>query len=162
MGAGRSTDEAGEATGVSNEFTIGRSADVIACAYRSVRWARSVGFDDLQSSRLGIVVAELAENALKHAGGGTVTLHLLDEPRSGLEIVVVDQGPGIEDVELAFVDGVSDGRPRSHGVTHGGHDGLGVGLGAVRRLMDEVAIDSSRDSGTRVTARLWRVQSQGG
>jgi len=62
----------------------------------------------------------------------------------GLEIVSLDEGPGIEDINLALKDGYS---------TNGG---LGGGLGGVRRMMDEFEIESTPGKGTRIAARIWR------
>jgi anti-sigma regulatory factor (Ser/Thr protein kinase) len=41
---------------------------------RAAGLARSAGFDDVRSGRLGIVVTELAKNLLRHAGGGEMML----------------------------------------------------------------------------------------
>ncbi len=51
--------------------------------------------------------------------------------------------PGIADVKLAMQDGFT---------TNGG---LGGGLPGVERLMDEFEIESSRETGTRIVARIW-------
>jgi serine/threonine-protein kinase RsbT len=61
----------------------------------------------------------------------------------GVEIVVEDDGPGIDDVEQAMRDHFS-----SSGT-------LGLGLPGVKRMMDEFAIESQRGRGTRVTIRKW-------
>ena len=65
-------------------------------------------------------------------GGGT-----------GLEVVAVDNGPGIPDVDQAMRDGFSTGK------------GLGAGLGGAKRLVDEFEIESTVGKGTRVAARKW-------
>ncbi len=62
--------------------------------------------------------------------------------KKGLEIVIVDKGPGIPDINQAVKDGYS---------TAGG---LGLGLGGAKRLMDELRIESSK-VGTKVTMRKW-------
>ena len=63
--------------------------------------------------------------------------------RNGLEAVVADEGPGIEDVERAMRDGYSTG------------GGLGAGLPGTKRLMHEFEIVSQPGRGTRVTIRMW-------
>ncbi len=55
----------------------------------------------------------------------------------------MDEGPGIADIEHALEDGVSTG------------GGLGSGLAAVRRMMDELEIRSELGLGTRIEAVKW-------
>jgi len=54
-----------------------------------------------------------------------------------------EHGPGIRDIEQAFADGYSSA------------GGLGYGLGAVNRLMDELEISSTAGLGTRILCRRW-------
>jgi len=67
----------------------------------------------------------------------------------GLEIVFVDQGPGIGDTEQSLRDGYS---------TTGS---LGIGLSGAKRMMDELEIESELGKGTAVWTRkwLWAVKS---
>jgi hypothetical protein len=69
---------------------------------------------------------------------------LVDGARSGLEIVGLDAGRGVRDVEACFLDGFS---------TSGS---AGTGLGAIRRLADAFDIYSALDRGTAIVAQLWR------
>ena len=62
---------------------------------------------------------------------------------NGIEIVVSDNGPGIDDVDQAMRDGYSTG------------SGLGLGLSGTRRLMDSMQIESVRGAGTTITVRKW-------
>jgi hypothetical protein len=64
---------------------------------------------------------------------------LQDAEPPDLEITVDDRGPGIADVEEALEDHFS-----SSGT-------LGLGLGGVKRMADEFALDSVPGKGTRVT-----------
>jgi hypothetical protein len=61
----------------------------------------------------------------------------------GIEIQSMDSGPGIANVEKAITDGYS---------TAGG---LGVGLGTVNRLMDELEICSAPEGGLHLECRRW-------
>ncbi len=54
-----------------------------------------------------------------------------------------DQGPGIENIELALQDGYST------------TNSLGLGLPGVRRLMDDFEIQSVLGKGTTVTTTKW-------
>jgi serine/threonine-protein kinase RsbT len=111
------------------------------------REARAMAISDSFSAQdvdtIGLAVAELGTNLLRHARDGVLTLvRREDERGNGIEVRSVDNGPGIEDVNLAMQDGYS---------TKGG---LGSGLPATRRLMDDFAITSS-PTGTQVRACKW-------
>jgi serine/threonine-protein kinase RsbT len=89
-------------------------------------------------------VSELARNLVVHAGGGLLSLRLIEsEGRLGFEIVAEDEGPGIADVSLALTEGYSTA------------ESLGLGLPGVQRMMDELHFDQNRAVGTRVVARKW-------
>lgn len=89
--------------------------------------------------RIELVVTELATNLGYHADDGAVIVTLIDD---GVDIVSIDRGPGIVDIERALDDG------------HSTRGGGGVGLGAVRRLSDVFDIYSQAGRGTVIYARL--------
>ena len=118
----------------------------IVCA-RSVaeQMAAEIGLGIGDQSRLATAVSELAQNIVRHAGGGVVDFQqICQEGKSGLEIVAVDSGPGIPDMELAMQDGYTTG------------EGSGEGLPSTKRLVDEFEIDSRPGMGTTVTIRKWK------
>ena len=106
-------------------------AIVIGCFYDvGLREAREV-------SRQAVVTAVPARS-------GEVRVEALkDGSRVGVLVIARDDGPGIQDVERAMEPGFS---------TSGG---LGLGLPGVRRLMDDMKVESKRGRGTSVTARKW-------
>lgn len=107
--------------------------------------AAAVGFDAEACEQVVLVIIELATNLVKHARGGTIILTpLIAGKRAGLQIESIDQGPGIADIEQAIADGFT---------TIIGS--LGVGLGTVNRLMDELDIVSERGRGAHITSRKW-------
>lgn len=94
--------------------------------------------DDLDD--LALVISELGSNILAHGGGGELLIGVED---SGVEVLALDWGPGIEDIRVSLSDGVSQ-RP-----------GLGgIGLGAVLRQSLEVELWSHPGLGSLVRARL--------
>jgi serine/threonine-protein kinase RsbT len=113
-------------------------------ACRSARvLARELGFSAADAERVSLAVSELATNLVRHADGGELRLAIVQGPRGrGVQVESRDVGPGIADLDLALEDGYS---------TTGG---LGSGLPATRRLMDEFTI-ASDGRGTRVVARKW-------
>ena len=80
------------------------------------------GFAAGDIGRVAIVATELATNLVKHAGGGDIFITPFDDCEGrGLELLALDKGPGISDLQRALSDGYS---------TTGS---AGTGLGAVRR-----------------------------
>jgi len=89
--------------------------------------------------------SELARNTLIYGGGGDAGFEALEEgSRRGLRIIFSDQGPGIENIALALQDGHTTG------------NGLGLGLGGARRLVNEFSIESQVGKGTRVMIERWK------
>jgi anti-sigma regulatory factor (Ser/Thr protein kinase) len=106
--------------------------------------AQACGFDEVGSGRASLVATELATNVLKHAGRGfLICQRLIHRGGVGVEILALDQGPGIGDVEGCFRDGYSTAGT------------AGTGLGAIRRLSHEVDLYAQPGAGTAVLARLW-------
>ena len=124
--------------------TIGREVDVYVAIGRGREMATSLGFDEIDRTRIEIVILELTRNILAHAGRGELCLEAIEESgRRGMAVEAYDSGPGIADIELALRDGYSTAQT------------LGAGLPGVRRLMDDFAIESSVGVGTRVRAVRW-------
>ncbi len=108
---------------------------------------RELGFDALRQDQASLIVTELATNLVKHTGGagGLLVFCPLDQAgTSGLDILSLDQGPGINNISASLRDGYS---------TAGS---LGTGLGAVRRLSSEFDIFSMPSKGVAVLSRLWQ------
>jgi serine/threonine-protein kinase RsbT len=109
------------------------------------KWSMVNGFDAPGATRLVTAASEIGRNILKYAGKGELRYRPVAEGRkTGVEVAAVDQGPGIADIELAMQDRFS-----SSGT-------LGLGLPGVKRLVDRFDINSSPESGTHVTFRLWK------
>ncbi len=134
---------------------ISRDSDSIWCSRECARYANRIGFKNGEIWDIAIAISELVTNVSKFARTGTVTICWLRVPRSGIEFVVEDSGPGIEDIEAASEDGFSEGRRLSDNVPMSERRGLGAGLGAVQRLMDEVVIENRTSGGVRVIVRKW-------
>jgi serine/threonine-protein kinase RsbT len=106
--------------------------------------AETAGMRPSERTRIATAASELGRNAVVHGGGGTATVRVVREGgRVGVRLEVVDQGPGIEDVERALGDGFTTG------------NGLGLGLGGARRLLGHLEIDAAPGSGTRVVGIRW-------
>jgi serine/threonine-protein kinase RsbT len=136
----------------SQTMDISRDIDAIWCSRRCARFAEAVGFADAALWEISIAVSELVTNVLNYAGRGRITIRQLVAPKPGVEITVEDEGPGIEDVERVVVDGYSEGRGDQPDQSGPRRRGLGAGLGAVHRLMDQVTIENRPTGGVRVVA----------
>lgn len=106
--------------------------------------AITAGFSDARVGELDIVVAELVSNLVKHAGGGQVLVKLVEQSGlQGIELISIDNGPGMTDVSRMVADGVST------------KNTLGQGLGAMKRLSDVFQVYSIRNWGTVILIRLF-------
>jgi len=139
----------------SETLEISRDVDAIWCSRRATRFAETMGFGFSEAWQVAISVSELTTNVRKFANTGTLTLRRVDSPKSGIEITVEDEGPGIDDIEAAVIDGYSEGRFLAGEGFGRGRRGLGTGLGAVGRLMDEMKIENKTSGGVKVTAYKW-------
>ena len=108
--------------------------------------ASGMGLDEILSEQVSIVVTEACTNLLKHAQRGELILHSATEglgPVPVLELLVLDNGPGIQDLQRCLQDGYS---------TSGT---LGNGLGAIIRLSNDADFYSLPGKGTGILARWW-------
>ena len=115
------------------EVKLEAQGDILRARSAGRDVARSLGFSTADQTRLATTISELSRNALKYGMAGTCEIFTSrrDDGRDTIRIVVADRGPGIADLTLALQPGFSSG------------DGLGQGLSAVRRLMDDLNIESA-------------------
>lgn len=105
--------------------------------------AERLGYPATRVAEIGLAVTEIGTNLHRHAREGDLLVRLIRAAgQAAIEIVALDRGPGITDLELARQDGQSTGGT------------LGVGLGAVKRLADASEITSVPGRGTVVVARF--------
>ena len=150
------------------KIRIREEYDIVTARVSAKEEAKKLGFGIVDQTRIATAVSELARNIVDYAGEGVIEINIVDkkgvvggsgsgssegrggdndierEGCLGLEIIAVDNGPGIEDIEKALEDGFSTG------------GGLGIGLGGVRRLMDEFEIQSKVGEGTKVRVVKWK------
>jgi serine/threonine-protein kinase RsbT len=128
----------------SERFSIIESVDIMRVRSAIRQMSSSIGFCLGDQTRLATAVSELTRNVLQYAGQGYIEISdISDHQAIGIRFEVVDQGPGIANIELALKDGYS---------TSGG---LGAGLPGTRRLMDSFEIES-KPGLTRIVAALSR------
>jgi serine/threonine-protein kinase RsbT len=128
------------------EYQSISSSEEVVLARQAVRVrAVELGFSLVDQTKLVTAASELARNALEHGGGGAMRLEIVNDGlRRGVRLVFEDHGPGIADIQQAMKDGFTSG------------NGLGLGLGGAKRLVNEFEIESTPGKGTRVTITRWR------
>lgn len=110
--------------------------------------AVDAGLSETERGTLAIVVTEVATNLARHAHGGRILLREVGEgSAAGVELIALDEGPGIPHVGRAMEDGFSSAGTSGHG------------LGAIRRMATDFDLYSRRGehggSGTALLARVW-------
>jgi signal transduction histidine kinase/CheY-like chemotaxis protein len=118
---------------------IQHDRDVVVARQRATRVAELLGLDRRGAAHVATSVSEIARNALRHGGGGSIEFQARGGERQELLVVVSDHGPGIPQI-----NDVLAGRYRSEPA------GGGMGIIGARRLMDAVRIESHPERGTRV------------
>lgn len=126
-------------------LTLRDQNEIVLARQAARRWAAELGLSLVDQTKIVTATSELARNTVEYGGGGTMTLELLDtETRRGLRIIFEDHGPGIADISLALSDGYTTG------------NGMGLGLGGSRRLVNEFDIQSRVGEGTRISIVRWK------
>lgn len=138
------------------QIRVLRPPEVIQAQIKARKFAAAAGLGTRAQWELAIAVSEAATNMVKYAGGGVIVLRELRGPRAGVEFEARDQGGGISSLERALQDHVSDDLHRLERPDPRSARGLGLGLGAIHRLMDEVEIDAKPGEGTSIRGRKWR------
>ena len=120
---------------------IGREHDILLARQRARQISQFLGFSTGDTTRITTALSEMARNAFEYAGGGKATFAIEDQAPDRQELVlsVLDEGPGIADVEAVLS---RDYKSRT---------GMGIGIKGSRALMDRFALSSFVGRGTAVT-----------
>ena len=132
-----------EATSV-EKLPIRSSEDVVFVRTVVRKKAVEQKFSIVDQTKLVTAASEIARNTLDYGMGGDVEIALLINGRKqGVRLIFEDKGPGIPDITRALQDGYTSG------------NGMGLGLGGAKRLVDNFEIASSPGEGTRVALTKW-------
>lgn len=126
------------------EFPMDDASRVGQARRHAAQLSERLGFDEVTAGRVALVVTELGTNLIKHAQNGRLMIASREfDQRSGdIEILSIDEGPGIADLDKSMRDGFSSaGTP-------------GTGLGAANRLANDFDIYSEAPAGTVIVARI--------
>ncbi|WP_345945305.1 anti-sigma regulatory factor [Granulicella sp. dw_53] len=121
------------------------SSDVVFVRQRVRVWTTQLKFSLVEQTKVVTAASELGRNTLEHGGGGELEIsEVVDGIRKGLRLKFSDKGPGIPDIKLALSDGYTS------------KQGMGLGLGGSKRLMNEFEIESTPGQGTTITVTRWK------
>jgi anti-sigma regulatory factor (Ser/Thr protein kinase) len=133
-------------SGTQVSVAVADASAVGECRRSAQALAEGYGFDDLSTGRISIIATEIATNILRHAGTGTVLIQMLDDTvEPELEILGIDRGPGMTNIDNCMRDGFSTG------------GSAGNGLGAVARLSMTFDVFSAPGQGTVLLSRSTRA-----
>ena len=104
---------------------------------------KSIDFDPRLIRRVAICGYESEMNVVMHGGDGSLCLEV-DTDKLILEIS--DDGPGIEDIDLAMQAGYSTANDDHREMGFG----AGMGLPNMKKNSDQIHIESNKDRGTVV------------
>lgn len=117
---------------------------------RAGQLAAGEGLGEELAGRYALLATEAATNILKHAQRGELILRRILPPFGrGVELLALDRGPGMSDLQRCLEDGYS---------TAGSS---GTGLGAMQRMAHQFDVYTRPGKGTVVMARLWAERPPG-
>jgi len=108
------------------------------------RKATEAGMNPLRINELDLIVAEMTSNLFKYSDGGELLMGVF--PNEGslyVELISIDNGPGMVNPTRMMQDGVSTSNT------------LGHGLGSMKRLSDTFELYSQIGWGTIVLSRIY-------
>ncbi len=108
------------------------------------RMLRQLGLPADFIRRVSVAMYEGEINTVIHAGGGTAEVSVEGDR---VRVVLIDQGPGIADVELAMKEGFTTAPDSIRALGFG----AGMGLPNMKRYSDNITVESTVGVGTKVS-----------
>jgi anti-sigma regulatory factor (Ser/Thr protein kinase) len=125
-------------------FGVTEPSEIAATRRAVSAIANDNAFGVEDAGRAALVATEICSNLIKHGNGGELIVRPLEhDGRHGLELIGLDQGPGMNDVAKCLRDGYSTG------------GSPGTGLGAIERMSQQFDLYSQPDKGTALMAQVW-------
>lgn len=130
-------------------FAVLEPSQVAGARHGALAAARELGLAEEDAGRAALIVTELGTNLCKHAGGGEILIGASATAIGAcLDILSLDKGAGIANLDMCIADGYSTAGTR------------GTGLGAIRRQATTFAIYSPPGRGAAVHARVCAGRTQ--
>lgn len=126
----------------SGDFTLAGKA-----SSRIKKVLKQLQVDPRIIKRIVVAVYEAEVNVVAHSVGGGLIATI---SKDNILVEVKDNGPGIEDIELAMQAGFSTASKAVRGMGFG----AGMGLPNIKKNTDELTIESQMDKGTTLIFRV--------
>jgi serine/threonine-protein kinase RsbT len=111
---------------------IKTTQDIVIARQKGRELAQRYAFSKSEQTRFATAISELTRNVLTYATAGECSFAVTCSSKKDTILArIIDNGPGIANLELALQDGYSGGT------------GLGLGLPGAKRLVHTFLIDSS-------------------
>ena len=145
-GSGVASTALVRAGSVTTQVVVEEASQVSQARREALALARRASLDGATADRLALVVTEAATNLVKHAKAGRMLLApLAFGAASGVEVITLDRGPGMQSIVASMRDGHSTtGSP-------------GLGLGSMSRLTSNLDIYSQPGLGTVLRFEVWNA-----
>lgn len=109
--------------------------------------ALNAGFSEKRIGEVDIILAEITSNLHKYAKDGEILVgHFENNSEEYIELISIDNGPGMGDVQRVMADGFSSTNTMGHG------------LGSIKRLSDQFDIYSQKGWGTILLSRIYKIK----
>ncbi|WP_374164431.1 ATP-binding protein [Arcticibacter sp. MXS-1] len=105
-----------------------------------------LGYSEKKIGEVDIIVSEMTSNLSKHAVDGEILFGVFTGEAEYVEVISIDNGPGMSDPQRMAQDGVSTTNT------------LGHGIGSIRRLSDNFDLYSQRGWGTIALSRVYKAE----
>jgi serine/threonine-protein kinase RsbT len=127
-------------------FDVKTENDIVMVRQMARQYAKQCRMGIVEQTRITTAVSELLRNMYQYANGGEVFINkgMVENHPNALIITFIDQGPGIDSLELAMKDGYTSG------------GGMGYGLPGAKRLVDSFEVRTEKDVGTAIRLMKWR------
>ena len=113
-------------------ISIETTQDIVIARQKGRELAQQYAFSKSEQTRFATAISELTRNVLTYAVAGKCSFAVSCASKKDTILArIIDNGPGIADLELALQDGYSGGT------------GLGLGLPGAKRLVHTFLVNSS-------------------
>lgn len=112
------------------------------------RTLKSLGVSPSVIRNVSIAMYEGEINMVIHAGGGEIDVEITENE---IIMILADEGPGIENIELAMKEGYSTAPDNIRSLGFG----AGMGLPNIKKYSDEFHIDTAVGKGTTLRLKVY-------
>lgn len=103
-----------------------------------------IGMDKYRVAEVDIIVSEMTSNLFKYAQGGEILFgNFTEDGIAYIELISIDNGPGMQHPQRMLQDGVTTSNT------------MGTGLGSIKRLSDSFDLYSQPGWGTILLSRIY-------